>query len=226
MCGRATLTTPQDTITAIFDVAPIDIGPPRYNLAPTQPILTVRLNREERRELALMRWGLIPWWAKPDEAKRVGAKCIQARSETVRKAPAFRDAFKRHRCLVVVDGFFEWSGEGKARAPFLARREGGLPFAIAGLWDKSDALGERIESATVLTTRANGPIRAIHDRMPVILEKDEWQTWLTAADDEAAQILKLPRTSDQLITVPVSKWVNDAKHDDPQCLAPPDTESE
>jgi putative SOS response-associated peptidase YedK len=210
----------------IFDVAPIEIGPPRYNLAPTQPILTVRLNREEGRELALMRWGLIPWWAKPDEAKKVGAKCIQARAETVRKAPAFRDAFKRHRCLVVVDGFFEWSGE--ARVPFLARREGGLPFAIAGLWDKWDGAsgepGNRVESATVLTTRASGPIRAIHDRMPVILEKDEWQTWLTASDDQAAQLLAQPRTSERLVTVQVSKWVNDAKHDDPQCLAPPSSD--
>ena len=228
MCGRATLTTPVDSIAEIFDVHPIDIGPPRFNLAPTQPLLTVRKDAEAAaRELHLVRWGLIPWWAKPEEAKRVGAKCIQARSETVRRAPAFRDAFRRHRCLVVVDGFFEWKGEGKERAPFLAHRRGKEPFAIAGLWDSWKGSEGRVESATVLTTRAEGPVRAIHDRMPLVLAPSEWDIWLAGTEDEAAAFLSQPTErlagkAGELVVVPVSKWVNDAKHDDPRCLEPPE----
>jgi putative SOS response-associated peptidase YedK len=183
------------------------------------------------RDLHLVRWGLVPWWAKPEEWKKVSAKCIQARAEGVRKAPAFRDAFKRHRCLVVVDGFYEWKGEGKERAPFLAHREGKRPFAIAGLWDSWKGPDGRIESASVLTTRAEGPIRAIHDRMPLVLERDEWDTWLAGTEEEAATLLKQPTEAlaakaKQLVLVPVSKWVNDTKHDDPHCFDPPDAATE
>jgi putative SOS response-associated peptidase YedK len=228
MCGRATLTTPADSIAEVFGTHVIEIGPPRFNLAPTQPLLTVRKESEAAaRELHLVRWGLVPWWAKPEEWKKVSAKCIQARAEGVRKAPAFRDAFKRHRCLVVVDGFFEWKGEGKARAPFLAQRPGKEPFAIAGLWDSWKGPDGRIESASVLTTRAEGPIRAIHDRMPLVLAPSEWDTWLAGPEDAAAELLKQPTEvlaakGSELVVVPVSKWVNDPKHDDPKCLAPPD----
>ena len=157
----------------------------------------------------------------------MGAKCVQARSETVRRAPAFRDAFRRHRCLVVVDGFFEWKGEGKERAPFLAHRRGKEPFAIAGLWDSWKGSEGRVESATVLTTRAEGPVRAIHDRMPLVLAPSEWDLWLAGTEDEAAGFLSQPRErfadkARELVVVPVSKWVNDAKHDDPRCLEPPE----
>lgn len=240
MCGRATLTTPADSIAEIFEVQPIEIGPPRFNLAPTQPLVTVRAAATAAtgvaaartaasaagRELALVRWGLIPWWAKPEEGKRVGAKCIQARAEGVRRAPAFRDAFKRHRCLVVVDGFYEWKGEGKARAPFHAHRRGLEPFAIAGLWDSWKGPEGRVESAAVLTTRAEGPIRAIHDRMPLVLPPSEWDTWLSGAETEAAALLSpsdeiLVARAKELVVVPVSKWVNDPKHDDPKCLEAP-----
>jgi putative SOS response-associated peptidase YedK len=262
MCGRATLSSPAEDIAEIFETSVIDIGPPRYNLAPTQPILTVRRpravplepglgsahdrpdSRTIERELALVRWGLIPWWAKPDEAKKIGARCIQARAETARNGPAFRDAFKKKRCLVVVDGFFEWKTlpDGR-RIPHLVRQSTGkIPFAIAGLWsswrekssirkddeeepvseEESDA-SERIESATVLTTRSAGTIRDLHSRMPLVLFQKDWDVWLGGSEEEAALLLKptndiLAERAKELIVIPVSTWVNDVKHDDPKCI--------
>ena len=225
MCGRATLTVPAEEIAAMFDVDAIDIGPPRFNLAPTQPLLTVRAGGDQR-ALALVRWGLIPWWAKADEAKRIGARCVQARSETAQTSPAYRDAFKKHRCLVVVDGFYEWQSlpDGK-RVPFHVRRADRRPFAIAGLWDRWRTDGtvpanreDHVESGSVLTTRARGELAAVHDRMPLVLAPDAWETWLRAGPDEARALLK--GGDDDLVVVPVSTWVNDVKHDDATCVAP------
>jgi len=251
VCGRATLSSPAEDIAEIFDVSPIDIGPPKYNLAPTQPIVTVRNQRvrggptvhdhqQPTRQMALVRWGLIPWWAKVDEAKKIGARCIQARAETARKGPAFRDAFKKKRCLVVVDGFYEWKTlpDGR-RIPHLVRYAGEKsPFAIAGLWSSwrpdteeeeeekpSSAEPDRIESAAVLTTRSAGPIRDLHTRMPLVLFREDWETWLSGSDDDAALLLKpdeetLVARAKELLVIPVSTWVNDVKHDDPKCLEP------
>jgi putative SOS response-associated peptidase YedK len=268
VCGRATLSSPAQDIATLFDVEPIDIGPARFNIAPTQPILTVRARRSAAgetgdlepstphdphagtpvaRELSLVRWGLIPWWAKPDEAKKIASRCIQARAETAPRTPAFRDAFRRHRCLVVVDGFFEWKTlpDGR-RIPHLVRHGHGkgAPFAIAGLWDrwrprKADGPpdkettpqssleheGERIESCAVLTTRAGGSIRDLHGRMPLVLPREHWDTWLVGNAEEAARLLEpeqatLDARADELVVIPVSTWVNDVRHDDPRCIEP------
>ena len=264
MCGRATLSSPAEDVARLFDVEPIDIGAARFNIAPTQPILTVRAvpairsgtsarktspaeageaSDEERgaddhdpsrgtavaRELAIVRWGLIPWWAKPDEAKKIASKCIQARVETAPRSPAFRDAFKRQRCLVVVDGFFEWKtlDDGR-RVPHHIRKSQHGPFAIAAVWDSwrppvaEDASPdakkpERIESCAVLTTRAAGPMRNLHDRMPLVLSPDEWSAWLGGAPAEAARLLEQDRG---LVAVPVSRWVNDVRHEGPRCIEP------
>ncbi len=237
VCGRATLTSPAEDIARVFDAAPLDLGPPRYNLAPSQPMLTVRGGATEGgtggRTLAIARWGLIPWWAKPEEAKKIASRCVQARSETVQRTRAFRDAFQRRRCLVVVDGFFEWRTESGVRLPHHACRPDRAPFAIAALWDAwtPPALPSGgpppvpVESCAVLTMRAGGPIRAIHDRMPLVLAPDEWETWLAGSTDDAAQLLAQPeadaeRRAAELVVVPVSTWVNDVRHDDPRCLAP------
>jgi putative SOS response-associated peptidase YedK len=274
MCGRATLSSPAEDVADLFEVEPIDIGPARFNIAPTQPILTVRAQRpsateptkphEESesdgarrehegdavhhdlpggtpvaRELALVRWGLIPWWAKPDEAKRISSKCIQARAETAPRSPAFRDAFRRHRCLVVVDGFFEWKTlpDGR-RVPHHVRQSGRQPFAIAGLWDEwRPPLPEgapagvpppaRLESCAVLTTRSAGAIRELHDRMPLVLPANEWDAWLGGSVEEATRLLEHEQAPDvlderahELVAVPVSTWVNDVRHDDPRCIDP------
>lgn len=245
MCGRATLSSPAEDIAEIFEASPIDIGPPRFNIAPTQPILTVREPRaldedggvrsahdrrrgpKVARELALVRWGLIPWWAKPDEVKKIGARCIQARAETARRAPAFRDAFKKKRCLVVVDGFFEWKTlpDGR-RIPHLVRqRAGTIPFAIAGLGSSWGSVPNDIESCAVLTTRAAGAIKDLHSRMPLILLESDWDAWLGGTEEEAARLLDPPNEAllertKELVVIPVSTWVNDVKHDDSRCIEP------
>lgn len=250
MCGRATLTSPAEEVAEIFDALPIDIGPARFNVAPSQPVVTVRSSssppphdRKEGKpphELAMMRWGLIPWWAKPEEAKRIGSRCIQARAETAPGAPAFRDAFKRHRCLVVFDGFFEWKTmpDGK-RVPHHIRRSNRAPFAVAGLWDtwhpqNDDHLAPHehppdapdvVQSCAVLTTHAAGAVRAIHTRMPLILTPDQWDTWLEGTPEDAAKLLSLDKakraeTVRELVVVPVSTWVNNVKHEDARCIEP------
>lgn len=236
MCGRATLTAPAEDIAAIFEAEPITIGPPRYNIAPTQPVVTVRRAAGETRRLATARWGLIPWWAKPDEARRIGGRCVQARAESVRTSPAFRDAFNGRRCLVVFDGFYEWSdgppqGRSKkpTRVPHLVRRPDGEPLAIAGVWDcwTNDELATTIASCAVLTTRSAGNVASIHDRMPLVLPANDWDCWL-AADAEAAAALLSPseeareRRACQLVIRRVSTWVNDVKHDDERCIEPAD----
>lgn len=244
MCGRATLATPIDEIAELFDAPPIDIGPPRFNIAPSQPVVAVRTAREGRRddgsaarEIALLRWGLVPWWAKPDEAKKIASRCIQARAETVQDAPAYRDAFRRHRCLVVVDGFYEWKTlpDGR-RVPHHIKRHRGEPFAIAAVWDSwkpsspAEPVGEagmveRLESCAVLTTRAAGAIREIHDRMPLVLAANDWEAWLCGTVDEASRLLRpepdvLERCANDLLAFPVSTWVNDVRNDDPRCMDP------
>lgn len=239
VCGRATLVTKVEEIAEIFEADPIDIGPARYNIAPTQPMLTVRARSADApRELHQARWGLIPWWAKPDEAKKIGSRCIQARAETVPRAAAFRDAFRRHRCLVVIDGFFEWKtlADGK-RAPYLARRSQRTPLAIAGLWDtwrapadQEHGPGNVIESCAVVTTPSAGALRDIHDRMPLLLSTDEWNAWLTGTADEAAELLASPppvleRRASELVAIPVSTRVNNVRNDDPECIAPLDLEA-
>jgi putative SOS response-associated peptidase YedK len=220
VCGRATLTTPAEVIAEVFDVDVPDLGPPRFNVAPTQPVPLIRKAHDEGRELVLARWGLVPWWAKPDEAKRLSAKCIQARSETLQRAPAFRDAWRRHRGIVVIDGFYEWRTlEDGRRVPHHVRRIDRRPFAVAGLWDDGVIPGTaKGASCAVVTTRARGPVATLHDRMPLALEGDAIDAWL-ASPESAAAILSEAKEPPWVV-VPVSTWVNDVRHDDPRCLEP------
>lgn len=218
----------------MFGVDAIPIGPPRYNVAPGQDLVIVRTKPLSRppavpsagpasappRELAMARWGLVPWWPKDG---KIAQKCIQARAETIAKAPAFRDSFKNRRCLVVVDGFYEWSGTGKNRHPHHVHREDGRPFAIAGIWDywQSPEDDSVIPTCAVVTTGARGAIAELHDRMPLVLDGDERERWLTASAEEATAVTG---GGDRLVVVPVSTWVNDVRHDDPHCLEAPGTE--
>jgi len=232
MCGRATLISPADEIAEAFGVPLIPLGPPRFNVAPGQEVVIVRAGSAAPRELALVRWGLVPWWSKDPKGS---AKAIQARAETVTRAPGFRDAWKRHRCVMVVDGFYEWSGEragrGKhsaaSRIPHHIRLAQGGPFAIAGVWDSwHSPEGTRLETAAVLTTAAHGAITQLHDRMPLVLDAEGRDRWLSVSDDEARTVLTDAVAQEaraaELVVMPVSTWVNDVRHDDPGCLAAPE----
>lgn len=195
--------------------------PPRYNVAPTQPVAAVRRAAgEARRELVMLRWGLVPFWA--DDLK-IGAKHINARSESAADKPAFRAAFRERRCLIVADGFFEWQKVGSKKQPYLFQMKDGRPFAFAGLWDRwRDPDKNRIESCTILTTKANELVSLLHDRMPVILKPADYERWLDpqVQDLESLQPLLCPFDSEAMSAQPVSKQVNNARNDDPTCIAP------
>ncbi|MBK7947654.1 MAG: SOS response-associated peptidase [Deltaproteobacteria bacterium] len=229
MCGRMTLTRSAQEIAEFFAVEDVAAftGPdgrplrPRFNLAPSQPVLTVVAERGQARALAWKRWGLVPGWAR-DPA--IGNKLFNARGETVDEKPSFRSAFKRRRCLVVADGFYEWTARNRGhRAHWIHPRADAL-LAFAGLYEHWSAEGEEpIDSATVITTEANPDVAPVHGRMPVVLARAAWATWLDGASDPAAlKGLLVPAPAGILAARPVSRHVNDPRHDDPACLeAPP-----
>jgi len=225
MCGRYSLTTPEEALRQLFDCeVPARNLQPRYNIAPTQLAPIVRLAADtDGRELALLRWGLIPAWAK-DPA--IGNRMINARAETAASKPSFRDAFRRRRCLVLADGFYEWQRDGDAKQPYRICREDGQPFAFAGLWERWQGPAQGgdtvIESFTILTTDADERLRPIHHRMPVILSGEHYGAWLDAAATamEVAQALLAAGTSTGLGAYKVSRHVNSPRNDDAACFAP------
>lgn len=221
MCGRFALITPGEVLAEQFQLSEVPALAPRYNIAPTQPIAAVRLAREGiARELVLLRWGLIPSWAKDPG---VGSRLINARSETVAEKPSFRSAFKSRRCLVPADGFYEWQRQERGRQPFFIRMREGTPFAIAGLWEHwQGPEGEVIESCTLLTTAANEVMRPLHDRMPVILNPKDYDLWLDpdVQKREALSPLLRPYTAEAMVAYPVRPVVNSPANDSPLCIEP------
>ena len=219
MCGRFTLRTPAGEIALLFQVT-VPVLPPRFNIAPSQPLAPVRLNVDEgSRELVMLRWGLVPFWA--DDATD-GYKMINARAETVAKKPAFRKAFVHRRCLIAADGFYEWQKRGGRKQPYLLRRKDGHPFAFAGLWEHWEGQGEVIESCTIVVTEANQLLKPIHDRMPVILHSPDYASWLDpeCRDREKLQRLLQPFPSSELEALPVSSLVNNPRNDVAECVKP------
>jgi putative SOS response-associated peptidase YedK len=219
MCGRFTLATPDPSqIRARFPIGERLEVRRRYNVAPGDDVLAV-VRRGPQPEGALLRWGLVPHWA--SDPRALGVTTINARAETVAERPAYRDAFARKRCLIVADGFYEWS----AGRPHWITREDGAPFAFAGLWASwrppTDEEVEPLRSCTIVTTAAGGPVRDLHDRMPVILPADAEATWLDP-DSPAPVLHELLAPSPALVARPVSRAVNDARHDAPDCLDPPE----
>jgi putative SOS response-associated peptidase YedK len=205
---------------AVFEVPPFAA---RFNIAPSQPIAVVRLapgRPEPQRELAWLRWGLIPSWAK-DPA--IGNRMINARSETAAEKPAYRAAMRRRRCLVAADGFYEWQRTGKRKQPYFIHLRDDRPFAFAGLWESWEGPDHAaIESCTLLTTEPNELIRPIHNRMPVILGQDDYSRWLDPAAQDSRKLTPLlrPFPSDAMAAHPVSTLVNNPAHEDPQCVEP------
>ena len=220
MCGRYLITSTIEAIRRVFDVLDSPNLPARYNVAPTQQVPAVRLAATGR-ELVQMRWGLVPSWAKD---LSIGAKMINARAETVAEKPAFRAAFKRRRCLLPADGFYEWQlGSDKAKQPYVIGLEQDGPFAFAGLWESwKGPEGDRIESCTIITTTANEKLSAIHHRMPVILAPADYEAWLGGDGEDTAALLALlrPYPEEDMRARPISRHVNNVRNDDPACLAP------
>jgi putative SOS response-associated peptidase YedK len=221
MCGRYTLSTPVSELAQLFDVAEKAALPPRYNIAPSQPVLAVRVPTPgSHRELSILQWGFVPAWAK--EAA-IGNRMINARSETAATSPAFRSAFRRRRCLIPADGFFEWQKTNGRKQPFLIRRRDGRPFAFGGLWEIWEGReGEVIESCTILTTQPNDVVRPVHDRMPVIVEAEAYDLWLDPGVQQPERIEALlgPYSAMEMEAVPVGTLVNNPTNDIPDCIAP------
>jgi putative SOS response-associated peptidase YedK len=186
----------------------------RFNIAPTQEAPVVRLSAEGEREIALLRWGLVPFWAKD---RKFGTKAINARSEGIEAKPAFREAFRQRRCIVPATGFFEWQGEPGRKQPFAITLPGQALFAFAGLWERWKAPdGEAMETFAIITTEANEAVARIHDRMPVILPMDAVDTWLSAPPAEASTLLKPWEAPVELRAV--GKYVSSVKNEGPECL--------
>lgn len=221
MCGRFTLSSKGDEVALLFDLQEIPQLPLRYNIAPTQETAVVRVERPgEPRRLDLLRWGLIPYWAK--EAS-IGNRMINARSEGVADKPAYKWSFRKQRCLVPTDGFYEWKKEVGGKQPYLIRRKDGKPFAFAGLWARwKDPERGPLDTFTILTTSPSELIRPLHDRMPVILEPKDFDLWLDPAieDRERLQPLLAPFDSQQMETFPVSRAVNSPANDTAECIEP------
>ena len=226
MCGRFTQRMTWRELHERMDLigTPLNLQP-RYNVAPSQDVAVVR-TIDDGRTLAMLRWGLIPAWAK-DQA--IGHKLINAPSETAAEKPSFRSAFRHRRCLIPADGFYEWRREGKIRQPWLFGLRDGAPFAFAGLWERwtvpqgaalAGSLAERspgdaVETCTILTTTANETVAPVHGRMPVIMPPDAYGPWLAGEDVPLA-----PYPADDMAAHPVSTLVNRPANDDPRCVEP------
>jgi len=221
MCGRFTQKTPADALAQAFDLAesPPDLGA-RYNIAPTQPVLVVA-NRRGGRVAEVMRWGLVPAWAR-DPA--VGGLLANARAETLADKPSFRGAFALRRAIILMDGFFEWQTVGRAKVPHYFTLPGGGPFAVAALWEAwqpPDRAAAPLLTTCIVTTAPNAQVGAIHDRMAVILPRTAWEAWLDPAPaDRRALASLLAPYAGELDVVRVSPWVNVAGREGPQCIAP------
>jgi putative SOS response-associated peptidase YedK len=222
MCGRYRLSRRKQLVEEYFDSASDEPEwAPRYNVAPTQPVPVIRQNpKEPVRELSLMRWGLIPSWAKDPS---VAASMINARSETATTKPAFRDALRARRCLIPADGFYEWVRTAKPKQPYCFEVNAGELFALAGLWDRwKDASGTTVETCSILTTVPNSVTSAIHDRMPAIVDPESYDLWLDPGMTNVAAACELLKPCDARIMrcYPVSTRVNHVANDDEACSAP------
>lgn len=216
MCGRFTLTKPE-VIKAEFNLREEIAFPPRYNIAPTQTIPIIKLDDHGYYRPALVRWGLIPFWARDE---KLACQLINARAESLVEKPSFREAYRKRRCLIPADGFFEWQSRDGAKQPYYIRMKNKGLFTFAGLWEEwRGADGKVIASATIITTAANSVIAKRHDRMPLIVEPTRRGIWLDLlADPIHDRNFVRPYDPFKIVTYPVSRMVNDARHDAPGCI--------
>lgn len=219
MCGRFNLRTTSGEIAQLFLLDPVAVPelPERFNVAPTQPIPAIRTDAAGARSCDLLRWGLVPAWAK--EAS-IGSRMINARGETVAEKPAFKQAFRRRRCLIPASGYYEWKKEGTAKQPYLIEPESAPLFAFAGLWELNTQLGEApLETCTIITAAANEATLHLHDRMPVILPEESWDLWLDPDASDTPALRELLRPLNAPVRMrPVSTYVNNVRNEGPQCI--------
>lgn len=216
MCGRFAFYSPSEATAALFGVRGAPAIPPRYNIAPTQEIAAVRIDAEGRREFALLRWGLVPFWAKDPS---VGNRMINARAETVAEKPSYRAAYRHRRCIVLADGFYEWQRAGDTKTPYFISRAGGEPFGLAGLWEQwtDKGTGETLHTGTLITTAANDFMAQLHHRMPVILEPGRADAWL---EGDMHMLEDAADRTPLLRAWPVRRRVNNARNEGDDLVEP------
>ncbi|MCS7273190.1 MAG: SOS response-associated peptidase [Fimbriimonadales bacterium] len=220
MCGRYALYANSEQLTRRFGVPVPHPIVPRYNIAPSQPILALRYNPDTNaREWTHLIWGLVPAWAQDPS---IGNRMINARAETLREKPAFRNAYRYRRCIVPVSGFYEWKKVGRTKQPYFVRAADNLPMGLAGLWEVWHSPdGSELHTCTIITTDANATIQPLHNRMAVVLPPEAYALWLSpdAKPSELDALLK-PAPNDLLIAYPVSTRVNNPANDDPSLIEP------
>jgi len=221
MCGRYAFFSPAEAVKRIFALDGVPEFEPRYNIAPTQSVPAVRAGDEGARAFAMLHWGLVPKWAKE---RAIGNRMINARSESLAEKPSFRDAFRKRRCLVLADGWYEWQVTPDGKQPWFIRMKDARPLAFAGLWErwKDPKDGALLESCTIVTTDASQSIRKIHERMPVVLAEADRDRWLDTAFSETDKLSELlrPYEPKALEAWPVSRQVNAPKNQGPELIAP------
>ena len=228
MCGRYVSATSPDKLAEEFHVESIkaDELPAKYNVAPTDPVYAIAISRDGLRQLGTFKWGLVPSWAKDPS---IASRMINARAETVSSKPAFKRLLQKRRCILPADGFYEWQrrdGKKASKQPFFIRRADGKPLAMAGLWEvwkpRADPDADWLRSATIITGEPNSLVAPLHDRMPVILPEEAWDTWLDRDNEDADALTKLlvPYPADKMIAYPVDTTVNSVKNDGPELIEP------
>lgn len=226
MCGRFTLASDPELLYGLFDDPKLQIEfTPRYNITPTQDVAVIANTQDEGedKKVDYFHWGLIPTWAKDP---KIGSRMINARSETLSEKPSFKSAYKRKRCLILADGYYEWQtvpGE-KNKQPIYIRLKSQNPFAFAGLWEEWQAnyMEKPLRSCTIITCPPNPYLEDIHHRMPVILPQDAYTQWLAPEEqpNETLQPLLIPYAGEEMEAYPVSRFVNRPANDSPECIAP------
>jgi len=216
MCGRFAFYSPSEAAAALFGVSGSMPVEPRYNIAPTQFVAAIRNDEDNGRELVMLRWGLVPSWAKDPS---IGNRMINARAETVAEKPSFRAAYSRRRCIVLADGFFEWRREGDVKTPYFIALASGEPFALGGLWESwhDTESGDAIQSTALITTEANDYMRTLHHRMPMILEADAANDWLGG---DKNMLETAAANSPPLRAWPVDRRVNNARNQGEDLIEP------
>lgn len=216
MCGRFAFYSPAEATAALFGATgSLDVKP-RYNIAPTQYVAAIRNDEEQQAELTSFRWGLVPFWAKDPS---IGNRMINARAETVAEKPSFRTAYRKRRCLILADGFYEWHTEGGVKIPYFISLANGEPFAFAGLWENwtSKETGEALQTTTIVTTAANDFLSKLHHRMPVVLEPGNAPRWLGG---DMALLDEVTADAPQFQAWPVDRKVNNARNESPDLADP------